>query len=91
MGARLQQQIAELSDTLPKTIQYAKEQLNQSTIGSKAFYYLNTSGNSNIPPALIIIGQVAMGSLAGFWGVLLATPVVAILMRLINKLYVDKQ
>ena len=45
----------------------------------------------SIPPALIIIGQVAMGSLGGFWGVLLATPVVAIIMRLINKLYVEKQ
>ena len=250
MGARLQQQIAELSDTLPKTIQHAKEQMSETAIGSKILNYLHSSGNSkktiavakqffssgfgilsdayivvlvglfftaspslykkglvkllptkakkqgeellneisdllrkwlkgqifgfffiavltaiallilgmplvltlaliagllnlipnfgpiiafipaallglmqgtttviilaciytliqviqsavtqpliqkkmiNIPPALIIIGQVAMGSLAGFWGVLLATPVVAILMRVINKLYVDKQ
>jgi len=45
----------------------------------------------NIPPALIVIGQVAMGSLAGFWGVLLATPVVAILMRIVNRLYIEKQ
>lgn len=45
----------------------------------------------SIPPALIIIGQVGMGSLAGFWGVLLAMPIVAILMRIINKLYVEKQ
>lgn len=45
----------------------------------------------NIPPALIIFGQVAMGLLAGFWGVLLATPVVAIIMTMVNRLYVDKQ
>lgn len=45
----------------------------------------------SIPPALIVFGQVAMGLLAGFWGVLLATPVVAIIMTIVNRLYVDKQ
>lgn len=45
----------------------------------------------NLPPALIIFGQVAMGLLAGFWGVLLATPVIAILMTVIDHLYVQKQ
>lgn len=45
----------------------------------------------SIPPALIIFGQVAMGLLAGFWGVLLATPVVAIIMTVVNKLYVEPQ
>jgi AI-2E family transporter len=45
----------------------------------------------NIPPALVVVGQIAMGSLAGFWGVLLATPVILIIMTLINELYVKKQ
>ncbi len=45
----------------------------------------------NIPPALIIISQVAMGALAGFWGVLLATPFIAILIILVQELYLDKQ
>lgn len=45
----------------------------------------------NIPPALIIIGQVAMGSLAGFWGILLATPVILIIKTLVNELYIKKQ
>ncbi len=45
----------------------------------------------SMPPALIIFGQVAMGMLGGFWGVLLATPVIAILMTMINKLYVEQQ
>jgi len=45
----------------------------------------------SLPPALVIFGQVAMGLLAGFWGVLLATPVIAILMTVINELYVDQQ
>jgi predicted PurR-regulated permease PerM len=45
----------------------------------------------NIPPALTIIGQVGMGLLAGFWGVLLATPVITILMVLIEELYLREQ
>lgn len=44
----------------------------------------------SIPPALIIFGQVAMGLLGGFWGVLLATPVIAIIMTLVNRLYADR-
>lgn len=46
VGARLQQQIAVLSDKLPETIQHAKDQLNKSTIGSKALDYLERSGNT---------------------------------------------
>lgn len=45
----------------------------------------------SVPPALIIFGQVTMGLLGGFWGVLLATPVVAILMTVIDELYVKQQ
>ena len=45
----------------------------------------------NMPPALVVFGQVAMGMLAGFWGVLLATPVIAIILTIVNKLYVERQ
>ena len=45
----------------------------------------------SVPPALLVFGQVAMGVIAGFWGVLLATPLVAIVMALVNRLYVKKQ
>ncbi|MEO6818776.1 MAG: AI-2E family transporter [Ginsengibacter sp.] len=44
----------------------------------------------NLPPGLVIFGQVAMGLLGGFWGVLLASPIVAIIMTTVNKLYVEK-
>lgn len=44
----------------------------------------------NIPPVLTIVGQVAMGTLGGFWGVLLATPIVAIIMTTVDKLYLKK-
>lgn len=42
-----------------------------------------------IPPAFIIISQVAMGVLTGGWGLILATPVVAVLMVLIKALYIE--
>lgn len=46
VGAQLQQQISELSDTLPKTVQHVKDQMDNTTLGSKALNYLNSSGSS---------------------------------------------
>lgn len=45
----------------------------------------------SVPPGLLAFSQIAMGILAGFWGVLLATPLIAIIMTLVNKLYVERQ
>lgn len=45
----------------------------------------------NIPPALIIIGQLIIGSVTGYLGIILATPVVLIIMVIVNELYVKKQ
>lgn len=44
-----------------------------------------------LPPALIIIAQLLMGVLTGGWGLLLATPLMAILMVLVQELWVKKQ
>jgi predicted PurR-regulated permease PerM len=44
-----------------------------------------------IPPALIITGQVVMGILTGMLGLLLATPIIIILMKTVQKLYITKQ
>ncbi len=41
-----------------------------------------------IPPAFIIIGQITMGVLTGGLGIILATPLVAIIMVLTKELYV---
>lgn len=41
-----------------------------------------------IPPALIIIAQVVMGVFTGALGIILATPFVAILMVLVQQLYI---
>jgi predicted PurR-regulated permease PerM len=45
----------------------------------------------NIPPALTIIAQLLMGTLSGFLGILLATPMLAITIVLVDELYVKKQ
>ncbi len=64
VGARLQNQIAELSDTLPQTIQHLKEQLNQSDLGTKALYYMNNAASS------IKVESVAKKFFSGTFGVL---------------------
>lgn len=40
-----------------------------------------------IPPALIIIAQLVMGVLTGSWGLVLATPLVAIVMAVVQETY----
>jgi predicted PurR-regulated permease PerM len=45
----------------------------------------------SIPPALIIIAQLFVAPLTGGWGLVLATPMMVILIVLVNELYVKKQ
>lgn len=45
----------------------------------------------DIPPALIIIAQLVMGVLSGGIGLLLATPLMAMIMVIVQELYVKKQ
>ncbi|GAB2692076.1 AI-2E family transporter [Mucilaginibacter koreensis] len=45
----------------------------------------------NIPPAVSLIGQLIMGSVSGALGIILAVPLIAILMIIIDELYVKKQ
>lgn len=45
----------------------------------------------NIPPALIIIAQLFMGVLSGGWGLVLATPFLAILITVVQELYIKPQ
>lgn len=42
----------------------------------------------SVPPALIIITQLIVGAFSGFWGILLATPLLLIVMVLVNEIYV---
>jgi len=45
----------------------------------------------NLPPALTIMSQVIMGTMSGFLGILLATPLLAIIIVLVDELYIKKQ
>ncbi|WP_051971303.1 AI-2E family transporter [Massilia sp. 9096] len=47
------------------------------------------SRSVNLPPALTIIMQLIFGTLFGFAGVALATPLTAVLVKLVNMLYVE--
>jgi predicted PurR-regulated permease PerM len=44
-----------------------------------------------LPPALIILSQVIMGVLTGGWGLILATPLMVILIVLIQELYLNER
>lgn len=44
----------------------------------------------NIPPALTILAQLFMGILTGGWGLVLATPLVAIVMVVVQETYVKR-
>lgn len=41
-----------------------------------------------VPPALLIVFQVSMGVLAGIWGMIVATPLLVVIMLLVQGLYV---
>lgn len=41
-----------------------------------------------IPPALIILAQIFIGALTGIWGVIFATPLVLIIIIIVQELYV---
>ncbi|RVU01510.1 AI-2E family transporter [Mucilaginibacter limnophilus] len=45
----------------------------------------------DLPPALTIISQVLMGTLSGVLGILLATPILATVIVLVDELYVKRQ
>ncbi|HEX2608461.1 MAG TPA: AI-2E family transporter [Flavisolibacter sp.] len=45
----------------------------------------------SIPPALIIIAQMLMAPLTGGWGLVLATPLMLIVMTLVQELYIAPQ
>ncbi|MCC9642022.1 AI-2E family transporter [Rhodopirellula sp. JC740] len=43
-----------------------------------------------LPPAMVILAQILGGIIFGFWGVVFATPMVAVSMLWINRLYVEE-
>ncbi len=63
-------------------IQFLQNAIQQPLIQTKMI---------NIPPALSITSQIALGLLVGFWGILLATPVLIIIVVLVEELYLKKR
>ena len=45
---------------------------------------------TSVPPALIITSQLIVASFAGIWGITLATPIILVVMILVQELYVKK-
>ena len=45
----------------------------------------------SVPPALLLFAQVLLGILVGLAGVLFASPLVAVLLVIVQKLYVKDQ
>ena len=43
----------------------------------------------SLPPALILVGQLIIGSFTGLLGLTLATPIIAIIVVLVKMLYVQ--
>lgn len=44
----------------------------------------------NIPPALLIISQVIVATFSGFWGLILAAPLLVIVMVAVQELYINR-
>ncbi len=44
----------------------------------------------NLPPAMVILAQVICGLLFGIWGIMFATPLVAVTLLFIRRLYVEE-
>ncbi|GAB2764369.1 AI-2E family transporter [Salinimicrobium soli] len=45
---------------------------------------------TSVPPALIISSQLIVATFAGIWGIILATPIILIVIILVQELYVKK-
>lgn len=43
----------------------------------------------HLPPAMVILAQVVTGLLFGLWGIMFATPLVAVVILLVRRLYVE--
>ena len=43
----------------------------------------------SLPPALVILSQIVSGLVFGFWGIVFATPLMAIVQLWVKRLYVE--
>jgi predicted PurR-regulated permease PerM len=59
-----------------------------SLVQSQVISPLLVAGRINLPPALVLLGQIIFGLLFGFLGLLLAVPLAAILMVIVQEVYI---
>ena len=59
-----------------------------SLIQSQVISPLLVAGRINLPPALVLLAQIIFGLLFGFLGLLLAVPLAAILMVIVQEVYI---
>jgi predicted PurR-regulated permease PerM len=59
-----------------------------SFIQGQIFGPLITSESVDVPPVLILLGQIIVGGFFGFLGILLAVPLIVVVMVLIQEIYI---
>ncbi|MBC8098262.1 MAG: AI-2E family transporter [Armatimonadetes bacterium] len=59
-----------------------------SFIQSQIFSPILFAESINLPPVMVLLGQIVAGALFGFIGILLAVPLTAILMILVQEVYI---
>jgi predicted PurR-regulated permease PerM len=59
-----------------------------SFIQSQIFSPLLFSESIKLPPVMVLLGQIISGALFGFLGILLAVPISAVLLILIQEVYI---
>ena len=59
-----------------------------SFLQSQIVTSLLVSGSIRLPPVLVLLGQIVAGAFFGFLGLMLAVPLTAILMVLVQEVYI---
>lgn len=75
-----------LTTTMWVVISYLGFQLLESNVSEPLIQQRQVA----VPPALLITFQVLMGTLTGFLGILVATPILAVAIMLIRRLYIEE-
>jgi predicted PurR-regulated permease PerM len=59
-----------------------------SFIQTQILIPLLVAGSIRLPAVLVLLGQILFGALLGFWGLMLAVPITAILMVFVQEVYI---
>lgn len=59
-----------------------------SFVQTQIFTPILVAGSIKLPPVLVLLGQIVAGAFLGFLGIMLAVPITAILMVLVQEIYI---